>query len=187
MELPFRWNDAEGRVLVEVDATDDPVAFGCPEAARGFPYCRATVEHPGVGYADVLGWVQLVDSSAHDEGFHLDCFERIGPAPHPFALYGWTPTFFDAPHTDEPEDWDFLAHSFLCGLGGELHEFRREARAVLGFSWGFSRRDGKVVEWVGPSPLAPEDWDAHRDYLGERYGKWEWRFAPGFVQHPLRP
>lgn len=185
MDLPYRWNGTEGRVRVEVRVNDDPAALGCDEVARGFPYCHATVEHPAIGYADVLGWVQLVDSSLHEGGFHLDYFELLGPVPQPFALYGWAPTHFDAPHTDEPDDWDFLAHSFLCGLGGGLLE-RREVRAVLGFRWGFARREAEV-ESFGPTPLSPQDWDRHRDFLTEQYGQWGWTFAPGFAQHPLRP
>jgi hypothetical protein len=181
LEMPFRWGAFEGRVQAEVGVNDDPAALGCSEIARGFPYCRATVEHPGIGYADVLGWVQLVESSLHEPGFHLDSFEPLGPVSHPFALYGWSPTLFDAPHSSEG-DWDFLAHSFLCGLGGELLEFRREVRAVLGFGWGFSKR-GPRIEPFGPTRLAPQDWDGHREYLARRYG--EWTFAAGFFQHSL--
>jgi len=181
LEMPFRWNDREGTVRVEIRANDDPAAVGCSEIARGFPLCRATVEHPGIGYADVLGWVQLVRSNFHQDGFRLDYFERLGPVPHPFAVYGWQPTLFDAPHSDLG-DWDFLAHSFLCGLGGEVLEFRREARAVLGFSWGFSLR-GEDFEFFDPEPLASEDWDGHHEYLTRRCP--EWAFAPGFSQDPL--
>jgi len=184
-EMPFRWNGAEGRVQVEIGINDDPARFGCSEIARGFPYLRASVDHPGAGYADVLGWVQLVESSLHGEGFRLDYFERLGPAPHPFAFYGWRPLFVDAPHSDEG-DWSFLAHSFLCGLGGELLEFRHEVRAVLGFSWGFSKRDERVDPF-GPAPLSPQDWDGHREYLANRHEEWGGRFAPGFHQHPLQP
>jgi len=183
IEMPFRWAAAEGCVRAEVGANDDPAALGCSEIARGFPYCRATVEHPGIGYADVLGWIQLVESSQHRMGFFHDHFELLGPCPHPFAFYGWRPTFFDAPHSDLG-DWSFLAHSFLCGLGGEVLEFRREARAVLGFSWGFSRR-GEEFEYRGPDALAAADWDSHLGYLGRAFP--DWKFAPGFHRHPLQP
>ena len=176
--MPYRWGAVEGRVRARVAVNDDPAALGCSEIARGFPYCRARVEHPAVGYADILGWVQLVDSTLHGEGFLLDHFEPLGPVPHPFAFYGWAPTFFDAPHSDEG-DWDFLAHTFLCGLGGELLDFRHEVRALLGFSWGFSNRDGRI-ESFGPAPLSAADWDRHRPYLRDRYEEWDWKFAPGF-------
>jgi hypothetical protein len=183
MELSYRWNGTDGRVRVEVGVNDHPAALGCDEMARGFPYCLATVDHPGVGYADMLGWVQLVESSARGTGFYLDYFEPLGQVPHPFGFYGLTPTLFDAPHTDELENWDFLAHSFLCGLGGELLEFRREVRAVLGFSWGFSKR-GQEFENLPPDALAAADWDGHVGYLTGAYA--DWKFAPGFHRHPLR-
>lgn len=182
MELPYRWNDTEGRVRVEVRVNDDPAAIGCDEMARGFPFCHATVDHPAVGYADMLGWVQLVRSSAREGGFFLDYFEPLGYVPHPFGFYGLEPSLFDAPHTDELETWDFLAHSFLCGLGGELLEFRREVRAVLGFSWGFSKR-GSEIENLRPGALGATDWDDHLDYLSGAYP--DWKFAPGFHRHPL--
>lgn len=176
--MPYRWGAVEGQVRVEVAVNDDPAALGCSEIARGFPYCRGDVEHPAIGYADTLGWVQMVNSTLHGEEFLLDHFEPLGPVSHPFAFYGWAPTFFDAPHSDEG-DWDFLAHSFLCGLGGELLEFRREVRALLGFRWGFSKQDQRI-EWFGPTPLTAADWDQHRAYLSERYGEWDWKFASGF-------
>jgi hypothetical protein len=191
IELPYRWADVEGSVRVELRENDDPAALGCPELARGFPYCRATVEPPGRGYNDFLGWIQLVDMKHFSrtalvqhsgKGFEIDPFLPIGLAPFPFNFFGWAPTFFDAPHTDE--DWDFLAHTFFCGLGGELHEVRREVRAILGFSWGFSKREAKF-EFLGPDPLGAADWDRHHGYLAQAYP--DWTFAPGFRERPLGP
>ncbi|HEX7279126.1 MAG TPA: hypothetical protein VF255_05810 [Solirubrobacterales bacterium] len=184
MELPYRWNGTEGRVRVEVRANDDPEAVGCDEMARGFPVCHATVDHPAIGYADLLGWVQLVESSAREEPFYLDYFEPLGHVPQPFSFYGLEPVLFDAPHSDELENWDFLAHSFLCGLGGRLLEFRHEVRAVLGFSWGFSKR-GQEFEYREPQVLVAADWDGHLGYLGGTYPGWT--FAGGFHQHPSGP
>jgi hypothetical protein len=168
---------------------DDPAGFGCPELARGFPVCRATVEPVGKGYADLFGWLQLLDLKNFTpselmqhtgQGFEVDPYLPIGSATYPFNFFGLAPTFFDAPHTKE--DWDFTAHAFLCGLGGELHEVRREARAILGFSWGFAK-SGAEIEFFGPDPLRPGDWDLHRDYLAGAFPAW--KFAPGFYEHPL--
>jgi len=184
MELPYRWNGTEGRVRVEVRVNDDPAALGCDEMARGFPFCHAAVEHPAIGYADMLGWLQLVRSSSRGDAFYLDYFEPLGAVPQPFGFYGLEPALFDAPHTDELENWDFLAHSFLCGLGGELLEFRREVRAVTGFSWGFSKR-GRDFEYLRPGELGSADWDDHLVYLEEAYP--DWSFARGFHRHPLDP
>jgi len=184
MELPYRWNDREGRVDVEVWRNDDPAAVGCPDYALGFPTCLATVDHSAVGYYDMLGWVQLTKRSDLGPGFEIDAMELLTEITHPFAYFGLAPTLFDSPHTDALENWDFVAHSFLCGRGGELHPLRFEVSAVLGFSWGFSKR-GSRIELLEPTPLTARDWDGHLGYLRQRFGLWE--FAPGFRQHPLRP
>jgi len=183
LDLSFRWVETEGSVRVELRENDDPAALGCPEFARGYPYCRATVEPLMMGYDCVLGWVQLVNSDRHESRFVNDPFLPIGPVSHPLAFYGWAPSLFDAPHSDF-DYWDFRAHSFLCGLGGELHDLRHEARAILGFSWGFSKR-GAEFQFLGPEALEPANWDGHRDYLEETFPGWT--FAPGLHQHPLRP
>jgi hypothetical protein len=183
VSIPFRWGRLEGKVTIELGVNDDPAAFGCAEFARGFPYLRATVTPPAVGYADALGWVQLMDSSLHGDGFLNDPFAPLGEVPHPFNFFGFSPTFFDAPHTDEP-NWDLLVHTFLCGLGGELMELRHEVRALLGISWGFSMRDRRI-ESFGPTRLGAEDWDRHHDYLEDAFEVW--KFAPGFFDHPLQP
>jgi hypothetical protein len=167
-------------VEVEVGVNDDPEQLGCPGYARGFPFCRATISPPARGYADFLGWVQLVDSSLHGKGFGIDPFEPLGRPPHPFGFYGFAPTLFDAPHTDRG-DWDFLAHTFLCGLGDDTLDGRGEIDAVLGFGWGFEKRDGEVA-LHGPSQLTSEDWDSHSAYLREQYPHWS--FVPGFSGHP---
>jgi hypothetical protein len=184
IELPYEWADTTGLVRVEIRCNDDPAALGCADFARGFPYCRATVEPPARGYADALGWVQLVDHSGRDPGFAIDPFGPLGESNHPFAFFGFAPTMFDAPHSDEFEDWDFLAHSFLCGLGGELFEQERDVCAVIGFRWGFAKR-GTQCEFLGPDPLAAADWERHRDYLSRAFAGWS--FARGFRRHPLRP
>lgn len=181
--MPFCWATLDGIVRVELGSNDDPAALGCDEFARGFPWCRATVEPPAQGYADMLGWVQLVDASYDDrgEGFVSDGFEPFGPLPHPFGFYGVSPTLFDAPHTDH-RDADFVARSFLCGLGGELLEFRQEVRAVLGFGWGFTKR-GDEFRFFGPDPLPAEEWERHRDCLTKTFPRWT--FASGYRQQPL--
>jgi hypothetical protein len=181
LALPFRWAGKEGEARVEICENDDPAALGCWEFARGFPVCRATIAPPATGYSDMLGWVQLVDDSYHADCFHADGFEPLGPLPHPFGFYGVSPTLFDAPHFDG-ENFDFLAHTFLCGLGGELLEFRREARAVLGFSWGCRKR-GPQIEVLDPEPLPPAAWDSHCAYLARRFP--DWTFAPGFFQQSV--
>jgi len=176
VRIEFERSGRQCAVEVEVAVNDDPGQLGCPGYARGFPYCRATISPPARGYADFLGWVQLVDSSLHGKGFHLDHFEPLGAVPHPFAFYGFAPTLFDAPHTAR-EDWDFLAHSFLCGLGDDTLDGSGEIDALLGFSWGFEKRQGEVT-LLGPSLLTPGDWDRHLAFLREAFPRWS--FVPGF-------
>lgn len=182
IELPYCWAGTEGTVRVVMRINEDPVALGCWEVARGFPYIRATVEPPARGYADATGWIQLVDYDGR--GFEVDPFEPLGKTNHPFDLFGYAPTFFDAPFTDERPNWDFLAHTFLCGIGGKLGDEQRDVRAVLGFSWGFAKR-GQEFDYFAPAPLAPADWDGHLDFLAETYPNW--RFLSGFRQHPQEP
>lgn len=183
LALPFRWAGREGEVKVEVCENDDPVALGCESWARGFPVCRATIAPPARGYSDMLGWIQLVDDSWHGGGFHADGFEPLGDLSHPFGFYGVSPSLFDAPHANA-ENFDFLAHTFLCGLGGKLLEFRREARAVLGFSWGCVKR-GPEIEFLEVEPLPCEAWDGHRDCLSQSFPIWS--FPPGFAETPREP
>jgi hypothetical protein len=181
LEQPYRWNEVDGVVRVEIGTNDDPARYGCEEVARGFPCCRARLAPPAVGYGAMLGWVQLVDTDDRNPGFRIDLFEPLGDVPHPFAFFGFSPTMFDGPHT-YLQDWDFHAHTFLCGLGGRLLEMRKEARAILGFSWGFSKR-GEAIDSFGPTALSPDHWDGHLEYLRERFEGWS--FAPGFLEHAL--
>lgn len=192
IEIPFRWAEVEGIVRAVVATNEDPAALGCAGFARGFPYCMATVEPPARGYADVLGWLQMVDHNGQKGGFQIDLFSRLSSCSHPFDFLGFAPVFFDAPHTDELEDWDFLAHTFLCGLGGDVVDPRQEIGAVLGLRWSFSKR-GPQIDWFGPEALTAEVWDSHRDYLARKYARWwwprrwRWSFRPGFSQSPLEP
>jgi hypothetical protein len=185
LELPYRWNEVDGVVRAEIGINDDPGRFGGEDFARGFPYCRATIEPPACGYNEMLGWIQLVDTDEQTPGFQVDFFEPLGRVPHPFAFFGFSPVLFDSPHTTYP-NWDFVAHSFLCGLGGKLleqtEEGRHEVRPVLGFEWGFTKR-GAEIDSYGPEPLSAEDWNGHLHYLRGAFSGWE--FLPGFFDHAL--
>jgi hypothetical protein len=184
MDIPFRWWDVDGTVQVKMAIDDDPDRFGCSELASGFPYCEAAIETPAKGYKALFGWVPLVAATYGDEeGFEFDLLNPLNPRSDPFAYISYKPTFFDGPHTDI-QDVDFLAHTFLCGFAGEILFIRREARAILGFSWGYSKR-GRQIEPTPLAPLLPEDWDHHHEYLEGRFP--DWSFRPGFSQHPLEP
>lgn len=187
LELPYRWNGVEGVVRVKFGENDDPGVFGGEEFARGFPFCRATIEPPAVGYREMTGWIQVVDRSDLGPGFEVDLFEPLGDVPHPFTFFGYSPIMFDSPHATY-RDWDFTAHTFMCSRGGKLLEQteggRRDVRAVLGFQWGFSKR-GDRFDYSEPQALTAEDWNSHLPYLHERFSDWDWTFLPGFFEHPL--
>ena len=177
LRLEFERAGIPGSVEVEVDVNGEPEALGCPPYARGFPFCRATVHPEARGYADMLGWVQLVSSTDLFGEFRIDPFEPLGEVSHPFCFFGFSPTLFDAPHRDHREDADWVAHSFLCGLGERPLEPGPEVDALLGFSWGFQIRDSRIAV-EGAAPIGREDWDGHLEYLRAAFPRWS--FRPGF-------
>ncbi len=179
MVLDFTLWDLPGSVEVTLEANRDPTAVGAPATARDFPVCTATVSYRGRGYLAALGWIQLVRSTDNESGgtqFELDPFAPFGQLSHPFCWFGFAPTLFDAPSRDSRAPLEWLAHSFLAFIA----EGRKglEARAVLGFGWGFSIRDEIVSPGVAPAILAETDWNAHRALLHREHPAWS--FAEGF-------
>jgi hypothetical protein len=176
VRLSFVLRSLPGLVDVSVEANAHPEALGCGPQAEGFPVCRATVGYEGRGYVAALGWIQLVrstDGESAGERFELDPFEPLGRTAHPFCWFGFAPTLFDAPSRTSREPLDWTAHSFLGFIGERDHE----ARAILGFHWGFAIRDGTITI-TKPAPLAQGDWDAHLPLLRGAHPEWE--FAPGY-------
>jgi hypothetical protein len=173
MRLDFTCAGKPGTVAIEVAANHDPAALGCSENARGLAYCRATIEQDARGYADALGWIQLVDSSDAPGGFALDPFEPLGDVPHPFCFFGFAPTLFDGPARPTRADLTWTAHAFLAGVADD-----HEAFALLGFAWGFEVAAGEVTI-TGPTPLDPSAWDDCLPPLEASCP--DWRFAPGFA------
>jgi hypothetical protein len=178
VRLDFSLRDAPGSVEVAVEPNTDPEAVGCPAFAGGFPVCTASVTYAEKGYRAALGWVQLVSSTDDASGgtdFEMDPFEPLGPTPHPFCFFGFSPVLFDAPARRSREDIEWRAETFLCFV--PMQAERREARAILGFTWGFTIRE-KAISLTSPSRLVPEEWNKHlalleRDHPG-------WAFADGF-------
>jgi hypothetical protein len=173
MRLEFLHSGKTGTVRVEVAANEDPAALGCTEDSRGLAYCRATIEQDARGYADALGWIQLVDSTDAPGGFAIDPFEPLGEVTHPFCFFGFAPTLFDGPSRATRDDMTWTARAFLAGIGEEL-----EAVAILGFAWGFTIGAGEV-SIVGPAELDASAWDECRPALEGSHPRW--RFAPGFA------
>ncbi len=173
MRIEFIHGGRPDAVEIEVAVNTDPEALGCPPHARGFPYCRALVERDARGYADALGWIQLVDSTDGPGGFAIDPFEPLGAVGHPFAFFGFAPTLFDGPSRSGRPDMAWTANSFLAGIAEE-----REAFAFLGFSWGFEIAGGQI-EIVGLAKLEESAWADRVPALREACP--DWRFQPGFA------
>jgi hypothetical protein len=87
----------------------------------------------GRGYADALGWIQLVESSDAPGGFAIDPFEPLGEMAHPFCFFGFAPTLFDGPSRANREDMTWRARTFLAEIDEDF-----EAFAIIGFAWGFT-------------------------------------------------
>src|ERR1700759_596558 len=133
MRIEYSHAGQPAAVRIEVAPNYVPAALGGAEDARGLAYCRATIEQDARGYADALGWIQLVDSSDEPGGFAIDPFEPLGEVTHPFCFFGFAPTLFDGPSRPAREDMTWTANAFLAGIRGDL-----EAFSILGFSWGFT-------------------------------------------------
>jgi hypothetical protein len=136
------------------------------------------VTYAGRGYWAALGWIQLVCSSDHPgEGsqFELDPFEPLGRLPHPFCWFGFAPTLFDAPSRTSREPMRWVANSFLCFIASGAPA--REARAILGFSWGFTINDS-TISLESPAIVPPTGWDSHLPLLRREHPNWD--FAAGY-------
>ncbi|MEO5634554.1 hypothetical protein [Gaiella sp.] len=179
MEIPFAIRGVAGRVVVTYEENLRPESVGCLPETEGFPVCTATVERPMRGYDSLMGWIQLVrsdDNVSHGELFEIDPLAFLGDLPHPFCWFGLNPTLFDVPSRSPRVDMEWTARSFLCvpdDLGNGL-----EARAVLGFDWGFTI-EGGTIELDSPRQLEASAWDDHSTALAALYPAW--RFPPGFT------
>jgi len=177
VRLPFSLRGAPGEVEVSLVPNDDPQALGCdlldrslpPDAARGFPVCRATVSVAADGYAAMLGWVQLVRSTDDEDVFKTDPLALFREVATPFAFFGIRPELFDAPFRHPREDLTWTAHAFLCAVPDGV--MSRVARPVAGFTWGFTVADATMA-LVDPAPLPLEAWADHVPVLAAAYPSW---------------
>ena len=174
MRFEFTLRELPGAVDVTLVPNEHPEALGCHASGFGFPVCTATVSFEGRGYTAALGWIQLVrstDSAGGGTQFEMDPYEPLGILPHPFCWFGFAPTLFDAPSRARLEDMEWTAHSFLSFIGGP-----QEARAILGFSWGFVIRE-QAVEPEAVASLTPDAWDAHLPLLRREHPSWQFAFG----------
>src|SRR4051795_8036942 len=77
MHLPFSLRGIAGDVDIKLEITRNPEVLGAMPEAIGLPHCHAAVDYQGLGYAGMLGWVQLVRSTDNNSGgerFEMDPF-----------------------------------------------------------------------------------------------------------------
>lgn len=137
MQIDFSLRREVGHVEITSVANDDPGGLGCPEAARGFPACTATVHYSGHGYRALFGWIQLVRSTDNDSrgaAFEVDPTRVYADLQTPFCWFGFNPTLFDSPWREPAVPMTWLAHCFLCVIPTE--PMTRQVRALLGFQLG---------------------------------------------------
>ena len=185
-EIPFRWRAKDALIRVSVSPNTDPVALGCdlldatlpPDAAAGFPVCRASVVAGLDGYAACHGWVQLVrssDSEGDPEAFEIDPTSLFRGVSTPDAFFGLTPVLFDAPFRESRYDMTWEAHSFMAFTPDGV--ISRRVRAAAGFSWGFTVSGGAIT-LTDPAPLHAPAWDGHLAELRRGFPGWD--FDAGF-------
>ncbi|MDQ1552851.1 MAG: hypothetical protein QOD50_2273 [Actinomycetota bacterium] len=182
--LPFRLRGVAGRITVGLDVNDDPTGWGCDlltqqlpaDAARGFPVCRAEIDHPARGYAAALGWLQLVRSSDSDgdpSKYEMDPISIYRDVATPFAFFGFKPVLFDAPFRESTYPLTWRARSYLCAAPDAV--MTKRVSPVAAFAWGFDVVDGRV-RLLGPESLDLTSWNAHLSLLASEYPAW--RFDP---------
>ena len=172
MEISFTHRGTSGRADVEVLPNTDPARWGSHAGSLGLAVCTARLDIAAHGYDAMFGWVQMVrstDNSSGGRGFDMDPFGPFAGLDTPYCFYGLAPTLFDAPARDTRDDLDWMAHAFLAHtpIG------TRTVEPVLGFSWGFRVRSGRVrIEADAPLDVAAE-WDNQQALMRTAHPGWD--------------
>jgi hypothetical protein len=181
LDLGFVSRGLEGVVKVTMEANEDPVTTGHDliaadfdrEAFAGFPVVCAEVVYPGLGPRGIFYWVQTVTH----EGVNGSRDARVDAVHPPFYLFGYRPTFMDAPANPDHPDMDWIARTFLAEdprvVGSST------LRPLTGFAWGYRLRNGSVTSLIAPREYQDEDWTSVRDTYATEY--------PGLRLLPLQP
>ena len=64
----------------------------------------------------------------------MDPFEPLGRLAHPFCLFGFAPTLFDAPSRDSRAPIVWTAHSFLAFIGEDGNRLKAPCIATTSAS-----------------------------------------------------
>jgi hypothetical protein len=180
------WRGRKVRVLIwyGVNIGPEDTGFniipdlGRDPSVRGFPVIKAAAVSSGYGYENNLGWIQVV---AHlDDGGSIldwshDSFPALRDRGVPFVVFGYNPTFFDAPFWPERPKIRWRADLFLCPLVVR----RRSEEAIFpltGFRWGFEIASEGDAPRVSPLvAIGHEAWGESLPRL--RFAFPGWRFA----------
>lgn len=176
--VPFELRDFDGLVTVDVTVNEDAGRWGYDvlgrfpmEQPRGFPVARATVDYPAEGYRAAMGWIQLVYHGEDPENPEVlvDLTPQHADAGTPYAFWGFSPTFFDAPSTSQG-GIHWAADAFLATSPDAL--MTRTVLPVCGFRWGYATT-GESPEISPPERIGTAAWDRARTVLAERFPAWE--------------
>ncbi|MFF0270200.1 hypothetical protein [Kribbella sp. NPDC004536] len=118
------------------------------------------MEFGGEGINAVFGWIQVIENSGV---VSVDLLPNLD-ATDPFYVYGYLPTFFDAPANPDHADGVWRAETFLVVVPDVIRS--RVVELVAGFSWGYELRDG-LPELVEVAEV--DGWAGRRDVLASRH------------------
>ena len=184
LAVPFRLRGLDGLVTVDRSVNDDPRRWGYHllerfpiEQAEGFPVVRAGVSYPAEGYGAAMGWIQLIyfGEEGEDPEALVDLTPQHEDSNTPYAFWGFSPAFFDAPSTTQP-NIHWVADAFLATSPDAL--MTRTVLPICGFRWGYAttRKPPEI------SPLEPVEtgaWNRARPMLTERFPTWKFLKAGG--------
>ncbi len=152
--------------------------LGPDPRVRGFPVLKAEVDSSGRGYANILGWIQVVAHLRPDgsvEDWEPDLLPALRERDVPFCSWAYHPTFFDAPFWPDRPQLHWRADLFLCPMTIRDPAVE-EIVPIAGFRWGFRiPSDGADPELL---PLATVGADAWKESVpGLRSWFPNWRFG----------
>ena len=183
LAVPFRLRGLDGLVTVDTAVNEEPARWGYDllgqfpmEQPLGFPVVHASVAYPAEGYRAVMGWIQLVyhGEDRDNPEVMVDLPPQHVEAGTPYAFWGFSPTFFDAPSTPR-SGIHWVADAFLATSPDAL--MTRSVMPVCGFRWGYATTR-EPPEISPPERVRAVAWDRARAVLAERYPAWEFLDAP---------
>lgn len=90
-------------------------------------------------------------------------------SPGPFYVFGYLPTFADAPANPDHHDLDRVAGAFLVTVE-HLRDTR--LRPVVVFRSGYRRPAGNQSELIAPTPAGIQQWSALGTEIHRQYPDW---------------